>query len=152
MKLPLRLLLPLSLLILAGCSQAEPIEVAEEIVSSPPNVLFIAIDDLNDWLSVMDGHPDVKTPNIDRLARRGTLFADTHCQFPLCGPSRASIMTGLLPSTMGITDHLTDEEVQRLAKKHGTPMLHESFAQAGYKTMAVGKIFHTHVPEGTIDM
>ena len=152
MKLPLRLLLPLSLLILAGCSQAEPIEVAEEIVSSPPNVLFIAIDDLNDWLSVMDGHPDVKTPNIDRLARRGTLFADTHCQFPLCGPSRASIMTGLLPSTMGITDHLTDEEVQRLAKKHGTPMLHESFAQAGYKTMAVGTIFHTHVPEGTIDM
>ena len=120
--------------------------------SARPNVLFISIDDLNDWLAVLEGHPDVQTPNIDRLARRGTLFADTHCQFPLCGPSRASIMTGLRPTTMGITDHLTDEAVQTLAKQHDTPLLHEAFADAGYKTMAVGKIFHTHVPEGTIDM
>ncbi|MBT6770099.1 MAG: sulfatase-like hydrolase/transferase, partial [Opitutales bacterium] len=52
-----------------------------------PNVLFISIDDLNDWPAVFKGHPQAKTPNIDRLAERGTLFADAHCQFPLCGPS-----------------------------------------------------------------
>ena len=64
-----------------------------------PNVLFIAIDDLNDWVGAMRGHPDVKTPNIDRLAARGVLFQNAHCQAPLCGPSRASLMTGLRPST-----------------------------------------------------
>ncbi len=148
----LRLLPLLGCLVFTGCAQTESDSGAETATAQSPNVLFISIDDLNDWLGVLDGHPDVQTPNIDRLARRGTLFADTHCQFPLCGPSRASIMTGLLPSTMGITDHLKDEEVQALAKKHETPMLHEVFAGAGYKTMAVGKIFHTHVPEGTIDM
>ena len=148
----LRLLPLLGCLIFAGCAQSETPALEEAAVAAPPNVLFISIDDLNDWLAVMDGHPDVKTPHIDRLASRGTLFADTHCQFPLCGPSRASIMTGLLPSSMGITDHLNDEKVQALAEKHGTPLLHETFADAGYKTMAVGKLFHQHVPEGTVDM
>ena len=148
----LRLLPLLGCLIFAGCAQSETPALEESAVAAPPNVLFISIDDLNDWLAVMDGHPDVKTPHIDRLASRGTLFADTHCQFPLCGPSRASIMTGLLPSSMGITDHLNDEKVQALAEKHGTPLLHETFADAGYKTMAVGKLFHRHVPEGTVDM
>ncbi|GAB5559547.1 MAG: sulfatase [Synoicihabitans sp.] len=152
MTLPLRLSLLLLVSMLVSCAKPQPVAASASPEKAKPNVLFISIDDLNDWLAVMDGHPDVQTPNIDRLARRGTLFADTHCQFPLCGPSRASIMTGLLPSTMGITDHLKDKEVEALAAKHGTPLLHETFAQAGYKTMAVGKLFHTHVPEGTIDM
>ncbi|MEO0333622.1 MAG: sulfatase-like hydrolase/transferase, partial [Bacteroidota bacterium] len=69
--------------------------------NASPNVLFIAIDDLNDWLGVMEGHPDAKTPNMDKLAARGVLFQNAHCQAPLCGPSRASIMTGLRPSTTG---------------------------------------------------
>src|SRR3954447_596932 len=67
-----------------------------------PNVLFIAIDDLNDWVGCLGGHPQVKTPNIDRLARRGTLFTNAHCQAPLCNPSRSSLLTGLRPSTTGI--------------------------------------------------
>ncbi|MGD9127604.1 MAG: sulfatase-like hydrolase/transferase, partial [Planctomycetia bacterium] len=64
-----------------------------------PNVLFIAVDDLNNWVGCMDGHPNAETPNIDRLADRGVLFTNAHCQAPLCGPSRASLFSGLLPST-----------------------------------------------------
>src|SRR5581483_8888512 len=66
-----------------------------------PNILFIAIDDQNDWIGCLGGHPQVKTPNIDRLARRGTLFTCAHCQAPLCNPSRSSLLTGLRPSSTG---------------------------------------------------
>ena len=67
-----------------------------------PNVLFIAIDDLNDWVGCLNSHPQVKTPNIDALAQRGTLFTNAHCQAPSCNPSRTSVMTGLRPSTTGV--------------------------------------------------
>src|SRR5215468_10188739 len=77
---------------------------ATNATSAPqlPNVLFIAIDDLNDWVGCLGGHPQAKTPNIDRLAARGVLLANAHCQAPLCNPSRSSLMTGLRPSTTGI--------------------------------------------------
>ena len=75
---------------------------ADAPVPSPPNVLFIVIDDLNDWVGCLGGHPQARTPNIDALAARGTLFANAHCQAPLCNPSRSSVMTGLRPSTTGI--------------------------------------------------
>src|SRR5689334_21741347 len=64
-----------------------------------PNVLFIAVDDLNDWVGCLGGHPQAKTPNIDRLAAGGTLFLNAHIQAPLCNPSRASLLTGLRPSS-----------------------------------------------------
>src|SRR6187455_1714500 len=67
-----------------------------------PNVLMIAIDDQNDWIGCMGGHPQVKTPHLDALAARGTLFLNAHCQAPLCNPSRSSLLTGLRPSTTGI--------------------------------------------------
>ena len=67
-----------------------------------PNILFIAIDDLNDWVGCLGGHPQARTPNMDRLAARGTLFSNAHCQAPLCNPSRSSLLTGLRPSTTGI--------------------------------------------------
>ena len=67
-----------------------------------PNVLFLAIDDLNDWIGCLGGHPQVKTPNLDKLAARGTLFTNAHCQAPVCNPSRTSVMLGLRPSTTGI--------------------------------------------------
>jgi hypothetical protein len=65
-------------------------------------VLFIAIDDQNDWIGHLGGHPLVKTPNLDRLARRGTTFLNAHVQSPLCNPSRSSLMLGLRPTTTGI--------------------------------------------------
>ncbi|MFL3658866.1 MAG: sulfatase [Opitutales bacterium] len=117
-----------------------------------PNVLFISIDDLNDWPAVFKGHPQAKTPNIDRLAERGTLFADAHCQFPLCGPSRASLMSGMHTTSLEFYTHMKDEELQKRAHKKGTLLMHEYFSKHGYKTMAVGKICHEHVPEGSVDM
>ena len=69
---------------------------------SKPNVLFISIDDLNDWIGCLGGHPQAKTPNLDRLATRGTLFLNAHCQSPVCNPSQRPVMTGLRPSTTGI--------------------------------------------------
>ncbi len=71
-----------------------------------PNVLFLAIDDLNDWIGCLGGHPQAKTPNIDALARKGVLFEQAYCAAPLCHPSRTAIMTGLRPSTTGIYGNL----------------------------------------------
>jgi len=119
---------------------------------TPPNILFISIDDLNDWPAFLKGHPDAKTPNMDRLAKRGTSFRDAHCQFPLCGPSRASVFTGMLPTSIGVLDHLKDDELAEIARVKGLPLMHTYFADAGYKTMAVGKLYHEHVPTGTVDM
>ena len=73
---------------------------AEE--SKRPNILFIAIDDQNDWIGHMGGHALAKTPHLDALAKRGTTFLNAHCQSPLCNPSRTSVMFGLRPTTTGI--------------------------------------------------
>src|SRR5690349_1207059 len=70
--------------------------------AAPPNVLFIAIDDLNDWIGPLKGHPQVKTPNMDRLAARGIVFANAHCAAPLCNPSRAAIFSGRQPFQTGV--------------------------------------------------
>lgn len=70
--------------------------------SGPYNVLFIAVDDLNDWVGCLGGHPQARTPHIDRLAERGVLFERAYCPAPLCNPSRSAILTGLSPATTGI--------------------------------------------------
>lgn len=116
-----------------------------------PNVLFISVDDLNDFPTFMQRYPDAKTPHMDRLAKRGMVFTRAHCQFPLCGPSRASVMSGLLPATLGYEGHMKDDQLQARARGLGTELMHTWFARNGYKTMAVGKIFHTHVPKGSVD-
>ena len=109
-----------------------------------PNVLFIAIDDLNDWVGCLRGHPQVKTPNIDRLARRGTLFANAHCQAPLCNPSRASILTGLRPSTTGV--YALEPWFRTAARWRDHPTLPQRFASAGYRTATTGKVVHDAYP------
>lgn len=117
-----------------------------------PNVLFIAIDDLNDFVNCMDGSIKVPTPNIDKLAQKGTLFTNAHCQAPICGPSRASIMTGLYPSTTGNYVQLKDVNI-----KKGSPAARKAifmpdyFEEYGYKTMAVGKIYHDGDAAKTFD-
>src|SRR5688572_32008603 len=72
------------------------------LAADRPNILFIAIDDQNDWIGHLGGHPLVKTPHLDRLAARGTTFLNAHCNAPLCNPSRTSLMLGLRPTTTGI--------------------------------------------------
>src|SRR4051812_49818691 len=105
-----------------------------------PNVLFIAIDDLNDWVGCLKGHPQVQTPHIDRLAARGTLFANAHCQAPLCNPSRTSVLTGLRPSTTGV---YALAPWFRTAKGFETAeTLFQFFHRHGRTTLTGGKVFH----------
>ena len=111
---------------------------AEEPVDRP-NVLFIAIDDLNDWVGCM-GHPHAHTPHIDHLAERGTLFLNAHVQGVLCNPSRASVMLGLRPTTTGIyglAPWFRDVECwqDRVA-------LPQHFRDHGYRTFTAGKVYH----------
>ena len=108
-----------------------------------PNVLMIAVDDLNDWVGCMGGHANAKTPNIDRLASQGILFTNAHCQAPICGPSRASLFSGLLPSTSGIYGQISDNHLKDASPIAGQAILMpDYFEMHGYKTMACGKLFH----------
>ncbi|MGB7158285.1 MAG: sulfatase [Tepidisphaeraceae bacterium] len=109
-----------------------------------PNVLFIAIDDLNDWVGPLGGHPQVKTPNFDRLARRGTTFTNAHCQSPLCNPSRASLLTSLRPSTTGVYALEPWFRESPALKDHVT--LPQHFMKCGYRTLTTGKIYHDAYP------
>lgn len=105
-----------------------------------PNVLMIAIDDLNDWVGCMGGHPQARTPQMDRLAARGTLFLNAHVQSPLCNPSRASLLTGLRPSTTGI--YGLAPGIRDVAATKDAVTLPQYFAQHGYFTATFGKVFH----------
>lgn len=117
-----------------------------------PNVLFIAIDDLNDYVNCMDGSISAHTPNIDKLAKAGTLFTNAHCQAPICGPSRASIMTGLYPSTSGNFLQLSDKNISKSNETtQQATFMPDYFEQYGYKIMAVGKIYHKGDDANTFD-
>ncbi len=116
-----------------------------------PNVLLIAIDDLNDWVGCLGGHPDARSPQIDRLAKRGVLFTNAHCQAPICNPSRTSVLYGLRPSTSGIYDNQTEPWTIPALKKRVT--LPRYFAANGYRTLTTGKIYHdSGMPPGDFDV
>jgi len=121
---------PLSIIgaVLAWASVFQPAVFAEQ----RPNVLFIAIDDLNDWVGCLESHPQVKTPHIDALAERGTLFTNAHCQAPLCNPSRTSVMTGLRPSTTGI--YGLSPWFRKVDALKDLVTLPQHFSHAGYRT------------------
>ncbi len=124
----------------------------EQLAPEPKknNVVMIIVDDINDWVGVMGGHPDTKTPNIDQLAAEGTLFTNAHATAAICGPSRASVMTGLRPSTSGIYGQLSDKDIRKAsAATENITFMSEYFAEHGYKTMGIGKIFHNGAPEGS---
>lgn len=124
----------------------------KETKPQQPNVLMICVDDLNDWLGCMNGHPNSITPNMDKLASKGVLFTNAHCQAPICGPSRASIMTGLRPSTTGIYGQIDDEKISEASDAtNNIVFLPEYFKNHGYYTMGKGKIFHNFAPEGVFD-
>ena len=106
------------------------------------NVLFIAIDDLNGYVGSL-GDPNAKTPHLDRLAERGVLFTNAHCQAPICGPSRASLMTGLLPSTSGIYGQINDTQIKKASQAAGEAVLLPDYLEKhGYATYGCGKLFH----------
>ena len=98
--LPLRCLcfLLISQVFIGTCVRASE----SKITDRRPNILMIAIDDLNDWVEPLGGHPDVRTPAMSQLASRGMTFTNAHCQAPLCNPSRTSLMTGKRPTSTGV--------------------------------------------------
>ena len=110
--------------------------------AAKPNMLFIAIDDLNDWVGCLDGHSQARTPNIDRLAKRGTLFVNAHCQGPICGPSRASLLSGYYPHVTGIYQQPAGKAMEKDKTFFHGQMVSHYFADHGYRTLAVGKITH----------
>ena len=116
-----------------------------------PNVLLIIIDDLNDWVGCLDGHPDALTPHIDSLAARGTLFANAHCQAPLCGPSRASFLSGRFPSSTGVYGQPTSALANDRATFVGR-LLPQHFKAHGYQTFGVGKVTHGIPLKAVVDL
>ena len=116
----------------AGCAGSR------EQRAAGPNVLMISIDDLNDWIGVLDGHPQTLTPNIDALARRGVTFRRAYCQTPACNPSRASLMTGRRPTTSGC---YYNGDVWRDAMPLAIT-LPQHFMEHGYQAIGGGKTFH----------
>ena len=117
--------------------------------ASQPNILFIAIDDLNDWVGCYEGHPQVKTPNIDSLAKRGLLFTAAHCPAPVCGPSRAAIMSGLATVHNGVYSNNANY-TKRLPDTETMP---EYLRRHAYRTLGAGKLFHgdSNYPKGAFD-
>ena len=125
------------------------VALAAQVEDPPPNVLLIAVDDLNDWVGCLGGHPQARTPNIDRLAERGVLFSNAHCQSPVCNPSRASMMTSLYPATTGI--YFLNPDLRRSDVASKSVTMTGRFDREGYEVAGAGKIFHgdqnsRHVP------
>lgn len=102
-----------------------------------PNILFIAIDDLRDWVRYL-GYEQVKTPHLDRLAARGVTFPHSYCAAPVCNPSRAALLSGLRPSTSGVYDNNIDW--RKIVPEGATMPLH--FRANGYYAAGAGKIYH----------
>jgi arylsulfatase A-like enzyme len=111
-----------------------------------PNVLLIAVDDLNDWIGCLGGHDQTATPNIDRLAERGVLFTNAHSQGTMCNPSRISLLWGRRPSSTGFYDnHYPVKNELEFLQSHVSLPRH--FANHGYETLTAGKVFHGGTPE-----
>ncbi len=128
------------------CLAAEKVRAVEvgQATDHRPNVLFISIDDLNDWVGCLGGHPQAKTPHIDRLAGQGVLFSNAHCTTAYCNPSRTSILTGLRPSTSGVYDN--PQRWTRAPRLQNVVTLPQYFRNHGYKALRGGKIFHSSYP------
>jgi arylsulfatase A-like enzyme len=122
-------LLPALACVMASSHAAEP---------RRPNVFFIAVDDLNDWIGCLGGHPQAKTPNLDRLAAGGVLFKNAYCAAPSCNPSRTAVFSGLPPHRSGLYQNLQKlREVMPEAE-----LLPRYFSNQGYWSAGSGKLLH----------
>lgn len=123
-----------------GLLAGAPLVFAEAAAKPKRNVLFIAIDDLNDWVGCLGGYPGVQTPNLDQLARQGVNFRSAHCAAPLCNPARTAILTGRLPSSTGVYDN--SQPMAGSTVLQGVLTLNQHFKNSGYITLGAGKIYH----------
>lgn len=128
------------------------VPIVEEVVppAKGPDVLFIIVDDLNDWVGWLGGHPQSRTPNMDRLARMGMRFTNAHCAYALCNASRTSLLSGVQPWNSGVAGN--EQDWRHSAQLIGKPTLPEQMQARGYFTAAAGKIFHASHggPEGKL--
>ena len=107
-------------------------------LSKQPDVLFIAVEDLNDWIGCLGGHPQTKTPHFDRLAAAGVLFRNAHCPAASCNPSRSAILSGIAPHRSGLyTNRQKLREVMPEAE-----LLPKYFSRHGYWSAGPGKLLH----------
>ncbi len=113
-------------------------DVCHAADAARPNVLMIAIDDLNHWVGHLGRHPQTQTPHIDRLAAQGVTFTRAYCTAPACNPSRASLMSGRRPSSTGC--YLNSQNWRPGIPE--TQLLNSHFAKAGYRVYGAGKIYH----------
>lgn len=120
-------------------------ETLETPDTRPLNVLFIVCDDLNTRVST-SGYPHIRTPSFDRLAAEGMRFTRAYCQYPVCGPSRASFLSGLYPESSGVLDNKTDIR----DRSPGRVSLPQLFKQGGFWTGGVGKVFHGRLDHGDL--
>lgn len=130
-----RLLLP-ALLLLTALAHAQPRS------DEPLDVLLIAVDDLNDWVGYLGGHPQTETPNLDRLAARGMAFMNAQSPSAVCHAVRTAVLTGLSPATSGIYGNMPDWRTQEIFQ--GKATLPRHFRDNGYAMAGAGKIFHAH--------
>lgn len=128
--------------LLLGClACGSSAKLTQKAAATPYNVLFIAVDDLNDWVGFLGGHPQAKTPNLDRLAARSMVFEKAYCVVPACNPSRVALLTGMSPHTTGVYHNANDMwKSKRIREKAIT--LPKYFSEQGYYTTAKGKLFH----------
>ena len=131
MKTPLRALA--RTLLFVGLASA-----LHAALPAKPNVLFIAIDDLRDWVGYFGHNPQSKTPNLDRFAKMGESFSRAYCAAPVCNPSRAALMSGQRPNTTGVYENSND---WRTAIAMDKPLT-TAFRNAGYHVVGCGKIYH----------
>ena len=137
----------------AACLLALPAAMARQVgppaASGRPNVLIVIFDDLNDWTGPTKGHPQAFTPALDSLARRGVNFTNAHVQAPLCNPSRSSFLSGLRPSTTAI--YALNPSMRTALANYPELRDHVTlpgyFTQQGYRTITIGKVFHTLEPQ-----
>jgi arylsulfatase A-like enzyme len=113
-------------------------KVTADEAAHKPNILFISVDDLNDWVGCLGGNPQTKTPNMDRLAASGVLFTNAYCAGASCNPSRTAIMSGRAPHHSGLY-----ENMQKLREVlPGAELMPRYFSRHGYWSAGSGKILH----------
>ena len=130
----------MSVLVIVGCMANVSVSRAAEQRSTKPNILFIAIDDLNDWTDMLKGNAQARTPHMDTLASKGIVFTNAHCAAPCCGPSRSAIMSGIRPSTSG--NYINKNSLTHNPILNNAVLLPEFFQQHGYYVSGAGKLFH----------
>ncbi|MBU6169395.1 MAG: sulfatase-like hydrolase/transferase, partial [Bacteroidetes bacterium] len=118
-----------------------------------PNFLVIIVDDLNDWIEPLKGHPQTLTPNLNKLASQGIVFTQAYCQAPICAPSRAAFFSGIYPSKTGNYLQVPDKDLKKSnAISAASIMLPDYLEKYGYQTLGVGKLFHNGDDANVFDL